>query len=186
MAIATDGLTLEAFLQLPEEKPYLEYEDGVVTPKVSPKTRHSILGLRLASRLDEAGLAGRLARAFPELRVTFGGRSYVPDISIFSWERLPVDGEGAFQDDVYEPPDIAIEIVSPDQRVTAQIRRCLWFVENGVRVALIVDPADESVLAFRPDRTAAAWHGADTIDVHEVLPDFDLTVDELFASLRHV
>jgi len=52
-------------------------------------------------------------------------------------------------------------------------------------VALLVDPADESVLAFRPDRQASAWRASDRIDLSEVLPDFELTVEQLFASLRH-
>ena len=51
-------------------------------------------------------------------------------------------------------------------------------------VALLVDPVDTSVLAFRPEGRVSAWRGTDRIDVREVLPDFELTVRELFASLR--
>jgi Uma2 family endonuclease len=64
------------------------------------------------------------------------------------------------------------------------VRRCLWYVSNGVQVALLVDPYDEPVLAFRPDRPAIAWRGTDQIGVGEVVPDFELTVDRLFSSLR--
>lgn len=83
-----------------------------------------------------------------------------------------------------EPPDIAIEIVSPEQSVTALVRRCLWYVANGVQVALLVDPADASVLFFRPNGLSGAWQGSDRVDVSEVLPDLELSVDELFAALR--
>jgi Uma2 family endonuclease len=98
--------------------------------------------------------------------------------------RIPIDARGQVANEFTVPPDIAIEIVSPEQSLTALVRRCLWYVDNGVRVALIVDPADESVLAFRPDRPASSWSGSDRIDVREVLPDFELSVDQLFASLR--
>jgi hypothetical protein len=29
-----------------------------------------------------------------------------------------------------------------------------------------------------------AWHAQDTIDLGEILPDFPLTVEELFSALR--
>lgn len=184
MAVTSTPLTLEEFLRLPEENPALEFADGVVSQKVSPKVRHSILQGELVKRLDQAGLPYRLARAMPELRVTFGGASYVPDIAVCRWERIPVDAAGLATGDFLGPPDLAIEIVSPEQSVNALVRRCLWYVANGVQVALLVDPSDESVLAFRPDRPTTAWHGSDRIDVSEVLCGFDLTVDQLFAALR--
>jgi Uma2 family endonuclease len=86
--------------------------------------------------------------------------------------------------DVLVPPDITIEIVSPGQSTNALVRRCLWYVAHEVQVALLVDPEDESVLAFRPQGRMDVWHGVDRIDVSEVLPDFDLTVEHLFSVLR--
>jgi Uma2 family endonuclease len=82
-----------------------------------------------------------------------------------------------------EPPDVAIEIVSPRQSVTALVRRCLWYVAKGVRLTLVIDPHDESVLLFRPDTPPIALRGSDAIDLTEVLPEFRLTVEDLFASL---
>ncbi len=184
MAITQHRLTLEEFLRLPERKPALEYEDGVVTQKVAPKSRHSALQLYLAGRIDGYGVPRRLARAFPELRVTFGGLSRVPDVSVFVWERIPTDAAGDLADDVYEPPDVAIEIVSPKQGVNALVRRCLWYVEHGVRVALLVDPADRSVIAFRPEGRTSALRGSDVVDLSDVIPGLRLVVDEVFASLR--
>jgi Uma2 family endonuclease len=184
MTVAPIRLTLEEFLSLAEAEPALEYEDGVVTQKVSPKGHHSALQTELVKRLDQCGMPRKRARAFTELRVTFGGASFVPDISVYRWNRIPVDANGRLANDFLEPPDIAIEIVSPEQSVNALNRRCLWYVEHGVRLALLVDPVDESVLAFRPEGRVSAWRTSDQIDVSEVLPDFDLTVEQLFATLR--
>lgn len=196
MALAQRGLSLEQFLALPEEKPALEYAEGKVTQKVSPKAKHSRLQLKFAEQLDKAGQEGRLSLAFPELRTTFGGASRVPDISVYRRERVPVDTAGELEDNFREPPDIAVEIVSPEHYrgserssgdplgINALVRRCLWYVANGVAIALLVDPADESVLAFRPGQPAMAWHAQDRIDVSDVLPALQLTVDELFASVR--
>ena len=61
MAIVQQGLTLDQFLALPEKKPALEYEDGVVTQKVSPKNRHSRLQWHLLRFLNDNAEPRRIA-----------------------------------------------------------------------------------------------------------------------------
>ena len=100
-----------------------------------------------------------------------------------SWERIPVDESGKVANDFREPPDIAVEIVSPGQRVNLLVRRCLWYVEHGVGAALLVDPHDESILLFRRDRATAALQGNDRINLTDILPEFQLTAGELFTLL---
>jgi Uma2 family endonuclease len=184
MAVAPTRLTLAEFLKLREEKPPLEFADGVITQKVSPKGRHSALQRELIKRLDHAAEIHRTAQVFPELRSHFAGASRVPDISVYRRDRIPLDANGLIADDFTEPPDVAIEIVSPEQSVNALVRRCVWYVAHGVQVALLVDPADESVLAFRGDEQPVAWRAEDRVDLREILPELALTVEELFASLR--
>lgn len=184
MAIAPAHLTLDRFLALPEEEPALEFWQGGVCQKVSPKGRHAVLQAELIQRLNQYGLPGRLARAMPELRTTFGGASFVPDVAVYRWRRIAVEADGRIADDFVTPPDIAIEIVSPQQRVNALIRRCLWYVTNGVQAALLVDPDDESVIVFRPETHPVACHGGDGIDLSDILPGFALTVEQLFSSLQ--
>ena len=184
MAISEKRLTLEEFLRLPERKPALEFEDGGVIQKPVPKGKHSRLQYALAELLNRFSMARKLACAFPELRATYGGRSYVPDVALYRWDRIPRDADGRVGDDFFEPPDLAVEIVSPRQGVTALVRRCLWYAANGVRLALLVDPADESVLLFLPDQPTRALRGGDRIDLGDLLPGCALTVQDLFDSLR--
>jgi Uma2 family endonuclease len=183
MAIVQTELTLQEFSRLPERKPALEFEDGEIVQKVSPKGKHSVLQLELARLLDDFARPQRLARAFPELRATFGGRSYVPDVSVYRWDKVPIDELGRVADDFRAPPDVAIEIASPEQSVNALVRRCVRYVDLGVRVALLVDPADESVLAFRAGGAPQSWRGSDQIDLDDVLPGFRLRVQDLFGAL---
>jgi Uma2 family endonuclease len=107
----------------------------------------------------------------------------VPDVAVYRWERIPRDASGRVADDFSEPPDIAVEIASPDQSANALVRRCLWYVANGVSVALLVDPVDESVIAFRSNGQVSALFALDRIDLDEVLPDLALTVEQLFSAL---
>ena len=86
--------TLAEFLQLPETKPASEYIDGHIIQKPMPQGKHSVIQGELVSIINRIVKAERIARAFPELRCTFGGRSTIPDIAIFRWNRIPRDERG--------------------------------------------------------------------------------------------
>jgi Uma2 family endonuclease len=183
MAVSQRPMSLAQFLALAEKEPPLEFEDGVVTQKVSPKGRHSALQAELIELFNRHGRPRKFARAFPELRTTFGGRSYVPDVAVYRWERIPLDSSGRIADDFRVAPDVAVEIVSPKQSTTKIVRRCVWYVNHGVRVALQVDPFDESVLVFRASQTPLALRGPDRIDLDDVLPGLVVTVADLIGAL---
>ena len=185
MAVVSKRLSLDEFLRLPEEEPAFEFEDGEVTQKVSPSGEHGALQFGLTMRLGIALQAQKTARVFTETRVTLAGVSRVPDACIYLWDRVPVTEAGNVAREFRVPPDITIEIVSPEQSVNALVRKCLWYIEQGVQVVLLVDPIDQSILVFRPDAGMAIVRGTDRVDLEPVLPGFDLTVDEVFEALRH-
>jgi len=187
VAIASARLTLEQFLGLPETQPALEYEPaGMVKQKIAPRPKHSRLQYMLASWLTTYGESRQLAMALPELRATFAGASYVPDVAVFTWDRLPLDASGELADECHEPPDIAIEIVSPGESAPGLARRCQWYVAHGVRLAVLVDPRPRGtkVRVFRPGAEPVALDADGVIDFDEVLPGFRVTVADLFATLR--
>jgi Uma2 family endonuclease len=184
MTITQRRLTLEEFLKLPERKPALEYEDGRITQKVSPKGPHSRLQSKAAELINRQGEPGKHAMAFTELRTTFAQASRVPDVSVYAWHRIPRDARGWIADDFLEPPDVGIEIVSPGQSIPALERRCLRFLGEGVGIMLLVNPRNESIVDFRLGVLPRTLRGSDQIDLGRVLPDFRLTVQELFDFLR--
>ena len=181
--IVGQRMTLDEFLALPEETPALEYVDGVVTQKVAPQGQHVLLQLNFANRVNACTAPQKLALALPELRTTYAGLSRVPDVAIYLWSRIPRLPNGRIANVFTEPPDIAVEIVSPDQTATDLVTKCIWYVRNGVRIALIADPTRDIVLRFRPNALPEALAGDDRIDLDEVLPGFELTVSQLFGSL---
>ncbi|HEX5165432.1 MAG TPA: Uma2 family endonuclease [Thermomicrobiales bacterium] len=183
MAVTLAQMTLEDFLSLPEAEPALEFEDGTVSQKVSPQGQHSRLQSEFMDHIRHQAESRKLAMAFPEIRTSYGERSYVPDIGVYRWDRIPRDATGRIVNDFRDPPDIAVEIVSPEQRVTTLIRKCAWYIEHGVKIAMLIDPEDDSVMLFRPGRPLELLGGDDKIALNDVLPDFDLTVRNLFESL---
>ena len=184
MAITQRKLTLEEFLQLPEEEPALEYIDGMVTQKVSPKLKHGWLQGMLYQLINTFAVPRKLAAAFTEARATFSGSSPVPDVAVYRWERIPRDADREPSNDALLPPDIAIEIRSPGQSLRSQIERSPWYVDRGVPIALLVNRPDRSVRLFRPGQPERMLRGSERIDLDDVLPGFELTPEALFDSLR--
>jgi hypothetical protein len=56
-----------------------------------PQGKHGKLQGKLVTAINQVVEERHIALAFPELRCTFGGRSLVPDVAVFAWEKIPVD-----------------------------------------------------------------------------------------------
>ncbi|MEM8610587.1 MAG: Uma2 family endonuclease [Cyanobacteria bacterium P01_H01_bin.105] len=146
MTIATQPLTLEAFLELPETKPASEFIQGRILQKPMPQGEHSLLQSTLCETINQAAKTVKMAVAFPELRCTFGGRSIVSDISVFRWDRIPLTETGRIANRFLIPPDWSIEILSPDQSQTQVLRNLLHCIEHGSELGWLLDPSEDSVL----------------------------------------
>jgi Uma2 family endonuclease len=177
------GLTLEEFLALPEEKPALEYHEGVVTQKVAPRPTHSVLQAELTITLDRQLRPSRLGRVFPELRATYAGESHVPDLTVYRQERVPRAADGRLANQARTPPDLAVEIISPGQTLRELEATCRWYVDHGVQVALLVVPRDESIRAFRPGAPTTAYYRGERVPLDEIAPGLHLDVDTIFDAL---
>jgi Uma2 family endonuclease len=183
MALTRRELTLDEFLELPEEKPALEYVDGVVRQKVAPKPRHSALQVWFTTWLQSRLGPAKQARVFTELRTTYAGTSRVPDLAVYRWERVPRDAARRLAPEALTPPDLAIEIRSPGQSIRDLTRTCEWYVEHGVQIALLVDDADASIRVFRPNAPASVFRLGDQVDLGEIAAGLRLAVDEVFEAL---
>jgi Uma2 family endonuclease len=187
-------MTLDEFLALPEEKPYLEWDDGLVLQKdtpssgkdaadlVPPQADHGSREVEIAIQLDRVSRERQLGKVFTEMRFLTPGWAPVPDVSFIRKERLKPESRRRFGK-IEIPPDIAVEIVSPEQRVGDLLKKCLRYADVGVAVSLVVDVDDETMYALRPGQPLRVLQGDDRIDLDDVLPGLDLTVRALFDSI---
>lgn len=165
------------FLALPETQPASEYIDGYIIQKPIPQGKHSTIqrDLTMAVKPQKRG------RVFPELRCTFGGRSIVPDIAIFTWERIPRDEDGSIANQFSLAPDWIVEILSPDQSQTQLTKRILFCLQQGTQLGWLIDPTEQTVFVYAseqalqvfdmdsPDRSLPIPHFAS--DVHLTVQD---------------
>lgn len=174
-------MTLEEFLALPEAKPNLEYDDGVVRQKASARIVHGSVQATLGMAFGQIARANRLGLALIEVRFITPRWVPVPDVTFYRRERIRRCG-GRLPEDMFEAPDLAVEIVSPEDSVTQLIAKCLRYLTFGTTVSVLVDPDQETVLTFRPDQPLRILQGQDRIDLDDVLPGFELTVRGLFDA----
>jgi Uma2 family endonuclease len=149
---STKPLTLEEFLQLPETKPASEFVNGQIIQKPMPQGKHSVVQGELTSAIHAALKPLQIARAFPELRCTFGGRSIVPDVAVFAWNRIPRDQNGKVANAFQISPDWTIEILSPDQTPTKVTQNILHGLGHGTQMGWLIDPEEEVVFVYFSDR----------------------------------
>ncbi len=182
-SVVGQRMTLKDFLKLPEEKPYLELREGIVTQKMPPQERHAFLAAVVIELINAFARRRRLAMAIPELRCLFGNSYLVPDVAIYRWDRLRRRPDGQVENAYVGPPDVVVEILSPGQSLNALVDKCRFYTAHGVPIVLLVHPASESVRMFLADGSDTTLRGDDRIDLDSVLPGFDLTVRMVFDTL---
>ncbi len=182
IGIATPTKTLEEFLQLPETKPASEFINGEIVQKPIPQGEHSLLQGELCTRINQAAKPQKIAIAFPELRCTFGGNSIVPDISVFRWERIPVNAAGRIANRFHIHPDWSIEILSPDQRQTRVLNNLLHCSQEGTELGWLIDPESENILVVFSEQRVQMLRGTDRLPILSGIT-LSLTVDRVFAWL---
>ncbi|MDJ0659031.1 MAG: Uma2 family endonuclease [Crocosphaera sp.] len=182
--IPSKSLTLAEFLQLPETKPAKEYIDGQIIDKPMPQGKHSAIQGEFTATINSIMKPQRIARAFPELRCTFGTRSIVPDIVVVTWDHIPRDKNGEIANVFPIAPDWTIEILSPDQSQTKVTKNILYCLKYGTQMGWLIDPNEQTVLIYRPKQETEVF---DTLDLILPVPSFakeiNLTVKDVFAWL---
>jgi Uma2 family endonuclease len=150
-----------------------------------PQGKHSKLQGKLVTAINERVEEPQIALAFPELRCTFGGRSIVPDVVIFAWQRIPLDENGDVANVFQAAPDWTIEILSPDKsqtKVTGNILHCL---KHGCHLGWLIDPDERSVLIYPPKQQPELLQEPnEVLPVPDLVVDLQLTVGDLFGWLR--
>ncbi len=100
-----------------------------------------------------------------------------PDLFFLSakWSGGPND------DGYYEgAPDLAIEVVSPDERASAMQEKVREYLVAGTLLVLQADPQTKTVTAYRPSGEARVYSGDDVVSCDPALPGFSFRVSDLF------
>ena|SRR5579863_10128648 len=171
-------VSIEEYLSNPAFE-HSEYVDGEVVPlNVGTKSHARIQG-KCFRRLDEffdsrpGGFVGTELHS----RLLIGGRARyrLPDVAVVLQDHTPNAPylEGA--------PDMVVEIKSPEDKITALFQKLDEYFANGAKLAWIVLPEEESVLAVTPDAHPRSYNVESMLDGGSLLPGLSVPVKDLFA-----
>ncbi len=177
--VTRQKLTVEEYLALPEEKPYLEYVCGEAVPKPMPDRNQGRLAAWL-SHLFFAHEAIGGGETFVEGRSEFVDESdpryLLPDVSYYGPDRDAGDR-------MMTAPTLAIEIRSEGQSLRSLRDKCRYYRTHGVDAAWLIDPLSRRAELFDDDRDGLAVAEDGVLETRAV-PGFSVALGELFALLR--
>ena len=181
--LITQSLTLEEFLSRPETKPACEYINGKIKQKPLPQGEHSLLQGKLCENINQATNSNQIAYAFPELRCTFGGRSIVPDLVVFRWDRIPLTPSRKIANRIETFPDWSIEILSPHQSSMRVLDNLLHCSQQGTELGWLIDPDEETVLVVFSDQRVQLFKEKNILPSLQGV-NLNLSPENLFNWLR--
>jgi Uma2 family endonuclease len=183
MSTATLPLTADDLLAMPDAERF-ELVDGQLLERPMGIESNWVSG-EIFGRLREYAVRNSHGWAFPD------GLGYAcfpddpdkvrrPDGSYFSRARLPNGprGDGFCR----LAPDLAIEVISPNDVYYDIETKIDEYLEAGVRQVWIISPQSRSVVIHRPGQSAIRLQGQDELAAPDILPGFSCRVADLFPA----
>ncbi|HEY9297009.1 MAG TPA: Uma2 family endonuclease, partial [Phormidium sp.] len=165
-------------------EPASEYSDGSIIQKPMPQGKQSTIQTELSTIVNVNLKSGKIARAFSELRCTFGGWSIVPDVSVFTWNKIPRDQNGEVANTFSIPPDWTIEILSPDQSQTKVTKNILHCLNHGTQMGWLIDPYEQTVFVYLPKQQPEVFdEPGQKLPVPNFASELKLSVKNIFDWL---
>ena len=103
-----------------------------------------------------------------------------PDVAFFSAEQSPPDERVTGYAQV--APDLAVEIVSPSDRLPAVNDKAMMWLRYGVRLVWVVRPDERRIDVHRDGYPVAVLTESDALDGADVLPGFSCPAREIFGA----
>src|SRR5262245_24366187 len=145
--------------------------------------QHGRIVLRFAALLDRY-LEGRdLGTAVIEVGFKLAlnpDTVRAPDVAFIRQDRIPpVDPKGFWQG----PPDLAVEVLSPEDRSSDVQEKVEEYLLGGVRLVLVVDPDSKSVVVYRRLSPPVALRaGDDLLEFDDIVPGFRCRVRDIVGG----
>lgn len=159
----------------------LELDEGDIIDMGASSKKNTVTAMRMGYFLNTHVIPNNLGYVTgADAGFRLGSRKYrQPDVAFISKEKSP-DLEGIY---FTVAPDLAIEIVSPDEDVFKKARE---YLRAGTKLVWAVYTDEQQVYVFQgnPDSSlqVQAYGISDVLDGGHVLPDFKLAVKDIFPE----
>lgn len=173
-------MTEDELVDLPKDGYKYELVDGRVEG-VPTRWIHEDVGANLTALLLGAGVRayGRLVGSGLGCRMA-NGNIRSPDAGFVVRDRVP---RGADRDDFLDgAPDLAVEVLSPSERIGAILRKVGEYFDSGAQQAWLIRPEEQTVTVYGVSPDPMVLGRDDTLTGGDLLPDFRCRVADLFET----
>jgi Uma2 family endonuclease len=180
--LATQTITAEQLAAMPNDKDFELVDGQLVERKMGNKS--AWIALELAHHLRAFVRQHRVgwvfgAEAGYRLDPDRSGHVRKPDVSFVRFGRLPQERPADTYDNL--APDLAVEVISPNDTVLELEEKIEEYLQAGVRLVWVVNPELRTLTVYRPDRTGCVVRNGEDIDGEDVIPGFRFRLSDLFV-----
>ena len=178
-------LTADELMELSEDDWTYELAEGRLIRMSKPGMVHGLVGTRLYLPLASFVEHHRLGVVFPQdtgfLLARDPDTVRGPDLSFVT--RARVRSMGFASGFLPGAPDLAVEVRSPGNRLSALTNKALEYLQHGSRLVWVIDPKQSVVLEFRPGFEQRGLNSMDWLEGGDVVPGFRMAVSRLFEDI---
>jgi len=180
--LATHVITPEQLAAMPNDKDFELVEGQLVERKMGNKS--AWIALELAYHLRTFVRQHRLGWIFGAeagYRLDPDRPAHVgkPDVSFIRFGRLPHERPADTYDNL--APDLAVEVISPNDTVIELEVKIEEYLQAGVRLVWVINPDLRTLAVYRPDRSGCVVRNGEEIDGEDVIPGFRFKLSNLFV-----
>ena len=157
-----------------------EIVDGRPEEKERQGARHSGICARLLIKLGMYLKANRLGELYLVTSFQIGRNERIPDLAFVSAAHIPPEGEPDTKWPM--PPDLAVEIISPNELYEKVHAEVLEYLAAGVKQVWLVSPEHHTVTIYRSATNITALAGDGELVSEDLFPGFRCPLREIFTS----
>lgn len=183
MSTTTQPFTAEQLWRMPDDNFRYELVEGVLIKMAPTGFEHGDIAVTLAAMLWQhvkTHKLGKVLAAETGFKLASDPDTVLaPDASFIRQEEF--DRVGMTRKFWPGAPDLAAEVMSPDDSTRKAEEKARMWLDYGTRMVWVVNPKRRTVSVFRPEVETVVLSEGDTLDGQDVVPGFSCRVDEIFA-----
>jgi Uma2 family endonuclease len=178
MATTHPVITDEELLRLPQDGSKYEVVDGELIRMTPAGWPHEKIVVRLMTALGSFVKIHPLGDVIGSsaLYVLPGGNKRCPDVSFVAAGRLDAHASRPFPE---LAPDLAVEVISPEDRERQVLDKVGEYLQAGVRLVWVIEPKRRQATAYRGLTDLRVIGPDGSLDGEDVLPGFSCPLADI-------